>query len=282
MMEPGLAVAAFGLLSAISWGAADFSGGIASRRSPALGVVLVSQPLGGLLALLLALVRGEGPPAPADFLWAALAGISGPTALIFFYRGLAAGRMAVVAPIAGVLGAAMPVLAGAILEGIPAPGQLAGIVLGLAAVLLVTRITDTATHRPGGVGFALIAGLGFGAFFIFLGRVGPGPVFTPLVLVRVVATILMVAIVLVGRSPWRLSRASYVPVIVAGTLDAGGNLWYLLAAQQGRLDVAAVLASLYPVVTIVLAAAVLKERIGRVQAVGILAAAGAIVLIAAG
>jgi drug/metabolite transporter (DMT)-like permease len=281
-MEPGLAVAVFGLLSAISWGAADFSGGVASRRSPALGVVLISQPLGGLLALFLALARGEGPPPPPDLLWAALAGISGPTALIFFYRGLASGRMGVVAPIAGVLGAAIPVLVGAVLEGFPAPGQLAGIAVGLASVVLVTRVTETATGRPRGVGLAVIAGVGFGAFFVFLGRVGPGPVFTPLVVVRVVATILTAAIVLVSRSPWRLSRASYVPVLIAGTLDMGGNLWYLLAAQQGRLDVAAVLASLYPVVTIVLAAAVLRERIGRVQAVGILAAAGAIVLIAAG
>jgi drug/metabolite transporter (DMT)-like permease len=281
-MEPGLAVAVFGLLSAISWGAADFSGGIASRRSPALGVVLISQPLGGLLALFLALARGEGPPPAPDLLWAAMAGIAGPTALIFFYRGLASGRMGVVAPIAGVLGAAIPVLVGAVLEGFPAPGQLAGIAVGLASVVLVTRVTDSATGRPRGAGLAVIAGFGFGAFFVFLGRVGPGPVFAPLVVVRVVATILMAAIVLVSRSPWRLSRPSYVPVLIAGTLDMGGNLWYLLAAQQGRLDVAAVLASLYPVVTIVLAAAVLRERIGRVQAVGILAAAGAIVLIAAG
>jgi drug/metabolite transporter (DMT)-like permease len=281
-MEPGLAVAAFGLLSAVSWGAADFSGGVASRRSPALGVVLVSQPLGGLLALFFAVARGESPPAPADLLWASLAGICGPTALVFFYRGLASGRMGVVAPIAGVLGAAIPVFVGAVLEGLPAPGQLAGIAVGLASVVLVTRVPESASGGPRGAGLALLAGVGFGAFFVFLGRVGPGPVFAPLVVVRVVATILMAAIVVAGRSPWRLSRASYVPVFIAGVLDMGGNLWYLLAAQQGRLDVAAVLASLYPVVTIVLAAAVLHERIGRVQAVGILAAAAAIVLIAAG
>src|SRR5437764_4484443 len=165
-MEPGLAVAAFGLLSALSWGVADFSGGVASRRSPALGVVLVSQPLGGLVALALALARGEALPAAPDLFWAALAGISGPTALIFFYRGLASGRMGVVAPIAGVLGAAIPVLVGAVLQGLPAPAQLAGIVVGLVSVVLVTRVPEIASGRSAGVGLALIAGVGFGAFFV--------------------------------------------------------------------------------------------------------------------
>ena len=190
--------------------------------------------------------------------------------------------MGVVAPIAGVLGAAIPVLVGAVLQGLPAPAQLAGIVVGLVSVVLVTRVPEITSGRSAGVGPALIAGVGFGAFFVFLGRVSAGSVFAPLVVVRVVATVLMAAIVLASRSPWRLSRASYVPVVIAGTLDMGGNLWYLLAAQQGRLDIAAVLASLYPVVTIVLAAAVLRERIGGAQAIGILAAAGAIILIAAG
>ena len=189
--------------------------------------------------------------------------------------------MGVVAPIAGVLGAGVPVVVGGVLEGLPAFAQLAGIALALVSVVLVTRARDESGGSRG-VGFAILAGIGFGAFFVFLGRVGPGSAFAPLVIVRLVAMLLIGAIVIATRGTWRLSRPSWIPVAIAGTLDMGGNLWYLLAAQQGRLDVAAVLASLYPVVTILLAAAILRERIGRLQAIGILTALAAIVLIAAG
>jgi drug/metabolite transporter (DMT)-like permease len=149
-------------------------------------------------------------------------------------------------------------------------------------VVLVTRTDDADRGDRRGVGLAIVSGIGFGLFFVFLGRVAPGSVFVPLVVVRFVATALIVSIVVATRTSWRLSRPSYVPVVISGVLDAGGNIWYLLAAQQGRLDIAAVLASLYPVVTILLAAGLLRERIGRVQALGIGAALAAIVLIAAG
>jgi drug/metabolite transporter (DMT)-like permease len=243
--------------------------------------VLWTQPLGLALALLFAVARGENGLSPNDLLWAGLAGLCGPSALVFFYRGLAVGRMGVVAPIAGVLGAGIPVVVGGILDGLPAPVQLAGIALALVSVLLVTRAGDPGARGRQGVGLALLAGLGFGAFFVLLGRVEPGTVFAPLVIVRLVATVLVGVVVLLSRGTWRLARPSYLPVVVAGTLDMGGTLGYLLAAQQGRLDIAAVLASLYPVVTIVLAAALLRERIGGVQAVGIAAGLAAIVLITA-
>ena len=270
------------MLSALSWGAADFSGGLASRRSPALAVVLFSQSLGGVLAIPFALARGESFPQGPDLVWSVLAGIAGPSALVFFYRGLASGRMGVVAPIAGVLGAGIPVLVGSVLQGAPAPAQVAGIVLAVTSVALVTRSVEPAASGSNGVGLAIVAGTGFGLFFVLLGQVGPGTVFSPLVIMRLTATVLLVGVILVSRSPWRLARPSLGLAIVAGVLDMGGNLWYLLAAQNGRLDVAAVLASLYPVVTILLAAGVLRERIGPLQAAGILAAVGAIVLIALG
>ncbi len=245
-------------------------------------MVLWTQPLGMVLAVVLTLVRGEHGLSPNDLLWAGLAGLCGPSALVFFYRGLAVGRMGVVAPIAGVLGAGIPVVVGGLVDGLPGPVQLAGIALALVSVLLVTRAEDPGARGTQGVGLALLAGLGFGAFFVLLARVEPGTAFAPLVVVRVVATALVGVVVLLTRGTWRLSQDNYVPVVIAGTLDMGGTLGYLLAAQEGRLDIAAVLASLYPVVTIVLAAAFLRERIGGVQAVGIAAALAAIVLIAAG
>jgi drug/metabolite transporter (DMT)-like permease len=229
-----------------------------------------------------ALLAHERALAPADIAWCVLAGLCGPTALVFFYRGLATGRMGVVAPIAGVLSAAIPVVVGVAVQGLPRSTQIVGIALALLSVLLVTRATDSEARGKAGVGYAVVAGLGFGAFFVFLGRVDPGSVFAPLVVVRVVATALMCAVTVFTRGEWRAARPSYVPIVVAGTLDMGGNLFYLLAAQQGRLDIAAVLASLYPVVTILLAAAVLRERIGVHQAIGIGVAVGAIALIAAG
>lgn len=245
-------------------------------------MVFWSQLLGVLYAFALASVLGERGMASEDVIWAALAGLCGPTALVFFYRGLAAGRMGVVAPIAGILGAGVPVVVGGILEGLPAPMQLMGIALALVSVILVTRSDDPGSRGNTGVGLAIVAGLGFGAFFVFLGRVGPESVFVPLIVARLVATALIAIVVVASRGTWRVARTNWVAVGIAGTLDGGGNLFYLLATQQGRLDVAAVLASLYPIVTILLAAAVLHERVGRLQAVGILAALGAIVLIAAG
>lgn len=237
---------------------------------------------GGLVALALAMGRGETGILQDDIVWASLAGLVGPAALILFYRALAVGRMGTVAPIAGVLGAAVPAVVGGVLEGLPGPLQVVGIGLALGSVVLVTRSSAGSGAGTAGIALAVGAGLGFGAFFLFLGRVGPDTVFAPLVLVRLIATVLIGTMAVLGRGSWRLHRSAYVPVVIAGVLDMGGNLWYLLAVQQGRLDIAAVLASLYPVVTIVLAAAILKERIGVVQAIGILAALGAIVLIAAG
>jgi drug/metabolite transporter (DMT)-like permease len=255
---------------------------VASRRSPALAVVLWSQPLGAAIALGLAFAWGESVPPPGDIAWAALAGLCGPTALVFFYRGLATGRMGVVAPVAGVLGATVPVVSAAITQGLPAPLQVAGIALALIAVVVVTRVEDGGDGRDSGVRLAILAGLGFGAFFVLLGRMESHAVFAPFVVVRLVATLVMLAVVRLGRANWRIIRPSYVPVLIAGTLDLGGNLWYLLAAQQGRIDVAAVLSSLYPVVTILLAAVLLRERIGRIQGLGIVMAVAAIVLITAG
>ena len=243
-------------------------------------MVLFSEAIGGAVAVTLALVRGEPFPQGDDVIWAILAGLAGPTGLVFFYRGLASGRMGVVAPIAGVLGAALPILIGTILEGSPAPAQVIGIILAVTSVVLVTRSAEPGSSGSTGAGLGIISGICFGLFFVFLGQVDAAAVFGPLVLVRITSAILIVGVVLVARAPWRLVRSSLVLVVIAGVLDMGGNLWYLLAAQNGRLDVAAVLASLYPVVTILLAAGVLRERIGPIQAVGILAAVGAIVLIA--
>jgi len=278
---PSLTVA-FGLLSALTWGAADFGGGMAARRGPVFGVVLVSQAVGMAIALGLAIGRGEPFPAPADLGWAVLAGIAGSAGVAGLYHGLATARVAVVAPIAGVLSAVLPVLAGWILQGTPVPGQLAGIGLALLAVVLVSTSTDPVGERPAGVRFGIVAGLGFGLFNVFASRLSAGSVFGPLVLVRGVEAIVIAAIVLATRSRWRLGGSAFRIALLVGLGDMAGNGFFILAAQAGRLDLAGVLSSLYPVTTLVLAAVLLRERVTRRHAAGIGVAFAAIVLIAGG
>lgn len=281
-MDPAQLAVLFGLLSALTWGAADFGGGRAARRGPVFGVVLVSQALGMGLAAVLAIVRGEAFPAAADFGWAALAGLAGALGIASLYQGLASARTAVVAPIAGVLAATIPVTVGWLSQGMPSVWRMIGIGVALLAVVLVSRSPDPLTGRPAGVRFGILAGLGFGLFNVFASRFSPGVVFGPLVIVRALEGAAIVSAILLTRRAWRVPR-SVVPLALAvGVGDMAGNGFFVLAAQAGRLDVASVLSSLYPVTTIVLAAILLRERVNRVHGLGIALAAAAIVLIAGG
>ncbi|MBF6605435.1 MAG: DMT family transporter [Chloroflexi bacterium] len=278
---PSLTVV-YGLLSALTWGSADFGGGMAARRGPVFGVVLVSQAVGMAIAFGLALGRGESFPRLDDLGWAIAAGVAGSAGVAGLYHGLATARIAVVAPITGVLAATLPVVAGWFLQGTPLPGQVVGIALALAAVVLVSTSAGPAEARPAGVRFGLLAGVGFGLFNVFASRFAAGSVFGPLVVVRGVEAIVICAVVLATGSAWRL-RGAAVPIAVAvGLGDMAGNGFFILAAQAGRLDLAGVLSSLYPVTTIVLASVILRDRVTRRHAAGIGAAILAIVLIAGG
>jgi uncharacterized membrane protein len=279
----GGAVIALGLGSALAWGAADFGGGLASRRAALFGVVLVAQSVGLVIALSLAILGAEPVPGIADVGWSALSGLLGAVGIIALYAGLAAGRMGVVAPVTGVLAASVPVTVGMVLEGVPGPGSLAGIGLAIVAVVLVSRAADAGPDgRPSGVAYAIAAGLGLGFLAVALSRVSDGHVFGPLAILRGVQVVVVVAAIVLMRRPWRLGRGILPAVALVGLLDMAGNGLFLVAAQVGPLAIAAVLSSLYPVTTVVLATLVLRERLGRGHAVGILCALTAIVLIAAG
>lgn len=233
------------------------------------------------LALALSLLRGETAPLPADIGWSVLCGISGGIGISALYRGLAVGRMGIVAPVTGVLAALIPVAAGILTEGIPSTLVLVGIVLAIVAVILVSRVTDDG-GGPSGLHLALIAGLGIGAFSVFVAQVSDGHAFGPLALIRGVEGVLIGAVVLVTGATWR-PEGRLVPAIAAvGVLDMAGNGAFILAVQTGALAVAAVLSSLYPVTTVVLAAVLLRERVTRTHAVGIALAVAAIGCIAAG
>ncbi len=279
MNGEGLNVGA-GLASALSWGAGDFSGGLASQRSPVLGVVIASQLVGlGLLAGL-ALLFGEPVPAAADLLWGAGAGLAGGLGLVALYRGLAGGRMGVVAPVNAVVSAAVPVLFGAWFAGLPAAPQLAGFGLALVAVGLVSRPGDGGHLRPRDLGLPLLSGLGFGLFLVVIGRVSASAIFWPLVAARASSLGMLLVVAALLRQGQRPAWNQLPLIATVGLLDTGGNAFYALAAQAGRFDVAAVLSSLYPAVTVLLAWAVLKEPISRAQWLGVAAALVAVGLIA--
>jgi len=244
------------------------------------GVITVSYAVGLALLVALALARSEPIPKGSDLVWGAAAGLAGVTGLTAQYRALAVGRMGIVAPVAAVLGTTIPVLFAAISEGLPGAGQLAGFALAIAGVWIIAR-PEVSGGRPDGLGLAVLAGLGFGAFFILIDQVSEGAVFWPLVAARGMSFVVLALIVMANSVAWRPDRSALPLVIVAGVLDVGGNTFFLLAAQAGRLDVASVMSSLYPMVTVLLARLVLQEHVTRLQTAGIAAAVAAIPLIAA-
>jgi drug/metabolite transporter (DMT)-like permease len=268
-------------LSALSWGAGDFGGGLAGRRGPVPGIVLLTQTTGMVVALGLFVLRGEAVPGLPDVGWSVATGIAGVVGISALYAGLAAGRMSIVAPVTGVLAAVIPVGVGIVLEGSPGTEVLVGIGIALAAVVLVSRVSDEGSGRSG-LQYALVAGVGLGLFNVLIAQVTPGLVFGPLAILRATQAALIIAFIVVARPAWRLPGSLVPAVLLIGLLDMGGNAFFIAARQSGELAVAATLSSLYPVTTTILAAVILRERIGRAHAVGIVAAGIAVALIAAG
>ncbi len=299
-MSHAFAAVIFGLAASLFWGSGDFSGGLASRRANASSVVIAAYAIGFVLLVALALIWNESFPSLLDMVWGGLAGLAGAIGLISFYSALSIGRMGVAAPISALLTASLPVLFSTFTEGLPSLLQLGGFVLALLAIGLISR-PERSNGRPAGIGLALLAGCGFGCFFILISRVNHAAIFWPLAMARFTSVSLLLGIAWIRRMP--IYRASFVErpiyrarqpvpkmlpkmtvaplVLLAGVLDAIGNAFFVLAAHAGRLDVAAVLSSLYPAATVLLAALVLRERLTRIQAVGVLIALVAVPLISA-
>jgi drug/metabolite transporter (DMT)-like permease len=270
----------YGLASAASWGAGDFSGGFASKRSNVYSVIIVSQLVGALFLIGLAFALAESIPSLDNLILGGMAGISGAIGLMALYTGLARGRMGIVAPITAVVAAFFPVIVGILNEGLPSPQRLVGFGIALIAIWFLSRAGKGAVIRLSELALPTVAGLGFGLFYIFIDRVSHAALLWPLVAARI-ASIGMLSILIAVRRQREVPAANQLLIIaLAGTLDAGGNAFFALATQVGRLDISAVLASLYPATTVLLAWLILKERLVRQQWLGVTTALIALVLIA--
>ncbi len=279
--EAGVAVV-LALASAIVYGAADFLGGLASRKTSVFGVVALSQVV-GLLALLALLPWLGGPVDVADLAWGAASGLAGAAGLVVFFRTLARGVMSVIAPVTAVTAAAVPVLVGLLGGDTIGTWAAIGIALALVAVVLVSAeggLTALRAARPSALAPALLAGSMFGLFFVLLDRTSSEAGLTPLVTARLASVTLVVLIALAGRQSLRVTRPALPLVAVSGVGDMTANALFLLATQaDGQLAITGVLASLYPVSTVVLAQVVLRERLVGAQLAGLMSAVAAVVLI---
>ena len=271
------------LAAAASWGSADFLGGLSTRRLSILTVSVVSQGVGLLFTLVVVVASGEAAPSAHVLMLGLLAGLLGTVGLAALYSGLALGPMGVVAPLAAMSGI-VPVAVGLLRGERPAAIQLVGVVVAIAGVIMASRHRDETGARihPRAVALALVAALTLGLLIVLLDDAGTrSPAWTVL-MVRIAALCLLSVPILVRRPSFEMDRRQLTTLAAVGILDNGANLLFVLAAQRGLLSLIAVLASLYPVSTVLLARAVLHERLSRVQVVGVMIALTGVVLIAAG
>jgi drug/metabolite transporter (DMT)-like permease len=276
---------ALALVASLSWGFADFVAGLKSRALPILTVMTVSQTVGLVVIGAIVVVRGEGPPGGGFALFAALAAIGGLGGLAAFYRGLAVGAMAVVAPISG-LAAGVPVVFGLLRGERPSALQAAGIAFALAGVALAAREQEAererSTRTAAGAGLALVAAVGFGSFFVAMDRASEGDALWAILVNRVTGVTLLAALCLAFRPALKVARADLGTLAAIGTLDMAANALYALATRQGLVSVVAVLSSLYPVVVVALAFAILGERVRPSQGVGAVAVLAGVAMIVGG
>jgi drug/metabolite transporter (DMT)-like permease len=279
------------IASAAFYGAADFAGGLTTRRAGTIPVVFLSQASGMvLLALLLPFLPGA--PTRLDMAWGLVAGLTGGIGVALLYRALGVGVMAVVAPTTAVCAVTIPILVSIILGERLVPLVAAGILLGIWSIVLVSR-QDTPKHSravssesrgrlPPGVGIALISGVAIGFFFLALAQTRTEAGMWPILAARLVSTTFFGALALARRESLRMSRSTLGLVILAGAVDMMANAFYLAAAWQGPLSVVVTLSSLYPASTVLLARIALGERLNTWQMTGVGCALAAIVLIVSG
>lgn len=273
---------ALALGASLSWGLGDFLGGLKSRTLHVLTVLAVSQVAGFGAVLLWLAVSGDETPGAAALGWAAAAGVGGCVGLAALYRGMAVGAMAIVAPVSA-LAAVIPFTVGVVSGERPGTLQVAGIALALVGVALASR--EPAARgggRAAGVGLALVAAVGFGFYFVFLDRAAEASVPFAVSTARGVSSLLALAVALALGVSLRPGRRHLPALVLVGLCDVAANVLFGLASTEGYLSIVSVLAALYPIVTVVLAALLLHERIAPSQRAGVVGALAGAALITAG
>ncbi len=271
----------FGIFSAISWGAGDFVGGIVSRRSGIYRASFYGEA-GGLifLAIMLAVFRESLPPL-TDLAWSALAGALGSAGLLLLYRSLAEGKMSIAAPVSALMAAVLPVIARSLTEGLPAWYRYIGFALALLAIWLISRgegHQEKFHLHLKDLRWPLLSGFLFGFYFIFMHKGSQESTVWPMLAARLSGAFLLFWFALFKREVAWPGTVIASMALLNALGDIGGNTFFILAGQGGRLDVAAVLGSLYPGVTVLLAGLILHERLNSSQWMGVAAAFAAIVL----
>jgi len=279
------APAAYSVIAVFLWGAADFAGGYGSRRANAFVLTAFSHVCGFALMFAIALGQHGAFPSRASIVWAVIAGASGGFSLAVFYRALASGQMGLTAPIAALVGAAIPTMVDVALEGAPSRWTIGGFLLAVLAIWLITRPEPSGEKdpvgRPAGVGMAALAGVGFAGFYLCIHQASGSPVWIA-ALSRVGSFTATAVAVLAIRAPLTLDRPRVALGMMAGSFDITASAMFIYASQHGRMDEAVLITSLYPAVTVLLARLVLKEHFSRWKFVGLLAALAAVPLLAAG
>jgi drug/metabolite transporter (DMT)-like permease len=264
-----------GLASAFAWGVSDFTGGLVSRRKQAVNATLYVEVLGLVLLFAIGLIVHEPGLDLKGWLWCAAAGAIGSMGVLALYSALARGQISLAAPVSAITSAAIPVILGFLIEGQPAWFTILGFLLALFSIVLISKPgTDQANpaSRHQVLILSLLSGLGFGIYYIFIHQGSRHGIFWPMTVSRLSGTLVLLAYAgltkqfsFPGRSDWPL-------VSLNVTFDIAGTVFYILASQTGRMDVAVVLGSLYSGVTILLARIFLSERLVRRQRLGILLA----------
>lgn len=270
----------FGLVSALTYGAADFTGGLVAKRTSSVGVVILGH-IGSLILLFpIALLLGETLPPASDWIFAIFSGVAGGAGLILLYRSLAEGQMSLASPVSALVAAAIPVLVGLWTEGLPGVYMLTGFALALVAIWLIAQSGKISlANILAKLRLPVLSGIFFGLFFVGMHQASVHAVIWPVVATRIGSIPSLLLYTRLTRQPWLPERKHWMNIGLISLLDTAGNVFYILASQLGRLDMAAVVSSLYPGSTVALARVVLKEKITPSQMIGILCALVALVFI---
>ncbi|MCE7734031.1 MAG: DMT family transporter [Candidatus Heimdallarchaeota archaeon] len=283
-------VVVFSLSAALTWGISDFSGGVASKKLNVLYVLTLSQII-GLLSLLIIIGVTHETYERINLIWPILGGLFGGIGLISLYRGLAVGKMSIVAPVSAMISTSIPIIYSIFTEGLPEKIQILGFITAIVAIILFSLnskesfdadVPDFGEHTN--LIYGVSAGVGFGLFFILLDQFETGSVYWPLSMLRISSIIVFIIIILMTKPQIRVKQSKihpskiWITIIIAGIGDTLGNIFFTFGVQRGRLDIAAVISSLFPLTTIFLAWVFYQESILRHQKIGIILALGSVVL----